>query len=467
MHISAHLDVDVIAVETEDQVSVLIELTAPSAPDTGTPRPPSTLEIVLDRSGSMSGPRIDGAKLALQQLVDRLDPTDNFGVVAFDNRVEIVVPAGPLTDKQSARSAIGAITARASTDLSGGYLRGLQEAERAAGAAGATVLVVSDGHANAGVTDPDKLEGIAADARRRGITTSSLGFGLGYDERVMSALARGGAGNELFAEEPDTAVGLISGEVEGLLAQTAQAASLLVRLTPAVRAAHIVNELPVTTNADGIVAELGSFYADEVRKILLVLDVPGIAALGLAQVATLEFTYVELPALKQHTVAVPLHVNVVPGDQAAGRVPDPVVRTELVYLRAQQAKRRASTHLSAGDAGAALKEIRAAQASVTQAMTGAPPELLAELAEEIESLTYLETETESGLITRAAKFSSADSYTKSSKRGRPPSRRPPTPPTGSPDVAGLRPAKPTAKSGTNRPAPTYSVVGRLLVRLSA
>ena len=74
---------------------------------------------------------------------------------------------------------------------------------------------------------------------------------------------------------------------------------------------------------------------------------PAIAALGLTEVATLEFTYVELPALKQHTITVPLHVNVVPGDQAAGRIPDPVVRTEVVYQRAQQAKREASSAWSA------------------------------------------------------------------------------------------------------------------------
>jgi Ca-activated chloride channel family protein len=432
VHINAHLDVDVIAVETEDQVSVLIELTAPPAPQSEAPRPPSTLEIVLDRSGSMTGPRLDGAKLAVQRLIDRLDPTDNFGLVAFDDRVEIVVPAGPMTDKQSAKSAIGVIGARGSTDLSSGYLRGLQEARRAAGATGATLLLISDGHANVGVTDPQTLEGVAAEARGRGVTTSSLGFGLGYDERIMSALARGGAGNELFAEEPDTAVGLIAGEVEGLLAQTAQAASMLVRLNPAVRAVQVLNELPVIATADGIVAELGSFYADEVRKIVLVFDVPGIAALGLAEVATLEFTYVELPALKQHMVAVPLHVNVVPGDQAAGRVPDPVVRTELVYLKAQQAKRRASTHLSAGDTEAALKEIHEAQETVTAAMASAPPELLADLTEEAESLTYLANETQSGLITRAAKYSSSDSYYKSSKRGR---SAPPPPSTPSPEPA--------------------------------
>jgi Ca-activated chloride channel family protein len=151
MRISAHLGVDVIAVETDDQLSVLIEMTAPPAPADETPRPPSTLEVVLDRSGSMSGGRLDGAKTALIGLIDKLDPTDNFGLVSFDDRVEMTVPAGPLTDKSAVKQAIANVDARGNTDLSAGYLRGLQEAGRVAGKTGATVLLISDGHAKRGL----------------------------------------------------------------------------------------------------------------------------------------------------------------------------------------------------------------------------------------------------------------------------------------------------------------------------
>ena len=428
MHISAHLDVDVLALEAEDQLSVLIELTAPPAPPTETKRPASTLEVVLDRSGSMHGGRLDGAKTALVNLIDQLDPTDMFGLVAFDNRVQVVVPAAPLTDKAEVKRAVAAVESGGSTDLSSGYLRGIQEARRAAGPAGATVLLISDGHANAGVTDPDTLAGIATEAHGHNVTTSTLGYGLGYDERIMSALARGGAGNEHFAEEPDTAIALIAGEVTGLLAQTAQAASLRIRPSTHVRRVQVLNELPVTNTDNEVLAELGSFYADEKRKVLLVFDVPGIPSLGLAEVASLVFTYVELPALKEHTVTVALPVNVVPGDDAAGRVPDPVVRTELVYLRAQQAKRRASSFLSAGDAAAALLEIRSAQVAVTQALKTAPPQLVADLAEEVEALRYLVDQTERGMISRAAKYSTMDVSYKSRTRGRtvPPSAVPPS-----------------------------------------
>jgi Ca-activated chloride channel family protein len=418
VRITAHLDVEMIALETDDQVSVMVELNAPPPPDTGAERTPSTFEVVLDRSGSMEGGRLSGAKTALTSLVDRLDTRDHFGLVVFDDKVDVVVPAGRLTDKTAVKRAIDGVYTRGSTDLSGGYLRGLQEARRVADAAGATVLIISDGHANAGVTDPDTLARVAAEAYTHGVTTSTLGFGLGYDERIMSAIARGGSGNEHFAEEPDTAVALIAGEVEGLLAQTAQAASLHIRLTPAVRSVLIVNDLPANKVDDGVLVELGSFYADENRKLVLTFDIPALAALGLTEVATLTFTYVELPALVQHTVTVPVHVNVVPGDLAAGRVPDPVVRTELVYLRAQQAKRRASTYLSNGDTDAALKEIQQAQRDIADAQVEAPETLAADLAEEAEALSYLAQETQSGSAFRAAKYASSTSSARLQKRGR-------------------------------------------------
>jgi Ca-activated chloride channel family protein len=442
VHINAHLDVEMIAVETDDQLSVMIELTAPAEPDNGdgAERVPRTLEVVLDRSGSMEGGRLAGAKTALASLVDRLDPRDHFGLVVFDDKVDVPVPAGKLTDKTAVKRAIGGVQTRGSTDLSGGYLRGLQEARRVAGPAGATVLIISDGHANAGVTDPEALARVAAEANTHRVTTSTLGFGLGYDERIMSAIARGGSGNEHFAEEPDTAVALIAGEVEGLLAQTAQAASLHIRFTPAIRGVLVVNDLPTNVVDDGLIVELGTFYAQETRKLVLTFDIPAVSALGLTEVATLTFTYVELPALVQHTVTVPLHVNVVPGDQAAGRVPDPVVRTELVYLRAQQAKRRASNLLGSGDPDAALKEIRQAQQEIAEAQVGAPDALVADLAEEAATLRYLAEETEYGSATRAGKYLSSTSQARLQKRGRSYSP-PPVPPVSPPDDPGSSPPR--------------------------
>jgi Ca-activated chloride channel family protein len=416
MHITTHLDLDVVALEGDDQISLLVELTAPAAAAGSTHRP-RTLVVVLDRSGSMQGERLSGAKRALADLIDRLDPEDRFGLVTFDNTVRLDIPAAPLTDKSQARQRIAAVHPGGATDLSAGYLRGLQEARRSVDGAGGTVLLISDGHANAGVVDPEQLGAVAAKAAADGIATTTVGFGLGYDERLLKAVAAGGNGSELFAETADQALTVIAGELDGLLSQTAQAAGVQVRMSPSCRRLKVINELTSAPTADGVQIELGAFYSGEVRRLVITFDVPGIAALGPAQIAELDFTWVELPGLVQHSVTVPVCVNVVPGDQAAGRVPDPTVRTELAFLRTQQVKRAAAERMSAGDAGGAAAEMRAAGAMLRTAMAAAPAAMMRDLSEDLAAIDRLADEAATGDLSRAAKALSADTSRKSRRRG--------------------------------------------------
>jgi Ca-activated chloride channel family protein len=416
MHITTQLDLDVIAFERDDQVSLLVELTAPT-PEPATERSPRTLVVVLDRSGSMAHGRLDGAKAALTALVDRLDPADRFGLVTFDDEVKVEIAAAPMTDKHAAKQRIAGVQPRGITNLSAGYLRGLQEAKRAKTDAGAAVLLISDGHANAGITDVDKLEGLAAAANHDAVTTSTLGFGLGYDETLMRAIAAGGTGSELFAEHADDAMVAIAGEIDGLLAQSAQAASVFIRMAAACKQLLVVNDMPTVVAADGVLVELGSFYAGEIRRLVVTFDVPGVAALGLTEIAGLDFSWVELPALVQHSVTMPVHVNVLPGDQAAGRIPDPTVRTELAYLQTQRAKRAAAEHMSGGEAGAALRALGRARGMASGVLRGAPASMRKELQDDIATIDLLAAEVSGGNLTRAAKVASADTTLKSRRRG--------------------------------------------------
>jgi Ca-activated chloride channel family protein len=224
MKINTTLDVTMVAHEQDDQVTALIDLEAP-ATIADAARPAASLEIVLDRRGSMHGAPLEGAKRAIIELVRRLEPTDNFGLVAFDNHAAVVVPAGPLTDKVEVIERIRGIEAGGSTDLGSGYLRALQEVKRVAGATGGTVLVVSDGHVNQGITDVDQFASVTARAYGEGLVTSTLGYGHGYDETLLAAIARSGSGNHVFAQDPDAAGAAIAAEVDGLLEKVVQAAS--------------------------------------------------------------------------------------------------------------------------------------------------------------------------------------------------------------------------------------------------
>ncbi|MEO9329042.1 vWA domain-containing protein [Gordonia aurantiaca] len=420
MKLSAALDVEMVAHESADEVTVLLELQAPAGPESK--RSPAALQVVLDRSGSMHGAPLEGAKKALAGVVAKLDPNDVLGVVTFDDDAQVVVPATPLSNKAAALAAIRSIHAGGCTDLSSGYLRGLQDLRRAAATAGirgGTVLVISDGHVNQGLTDVDRFAAVTAKAASDGITTSTLGYGRGYDETLLSAMAKAGNGNHVFADNPDAAGAAIAGEVDGLLSKSAQVATLVVRFVPQVTSLSLYNDLPAHQTGDGeVMIELGDFYAEEERKLLLRMKVDGLAALGLAQIATLELRYVETATLTEHSVSLPISVNVVPGDQASGRVPNPKVESEKLYQEGQAAKLEASKAFEAGDVGAGDALLRESAEQLRRASTLASPEEYMAIEQELRSIEELSARARvegAGYVSKATR----DSYHLANrKRGR-------------------------------------------------
>lgn len=132
----------------------------------------------------------------------------------------------------------------------------------------------------------------------------------------------------------------------------------------------------------------------------------------------LELRYVALPELIEETVTLPVTVNVVPGSEAAGRVPNPTVRTELVYQRSQSAKRTASQHLQDGDIAGATGALREALGDVTDSYAAALPELADDLRQEMMMLSGLIDEATGGSTSRASKMMTSDAALKSRNHGR-------------------------------------------------
>lgn len=397
MHISTHLDVDLVAIDESDQVTCLLELTAPVDVQAAA-RPGRTLVLVLDRSGSMSGEPLEAAKQATAALARRLGPQDCLGVVVFDDQAEVVLPCRPMADHHPddvARS-IARIDAGGGTDISSGYLLALREAKASLATTGqtsATVLLVSDGEANAGITEPDRIHDLARTATSSQIVTSSLGFGLGYDEVLLEALSRGGNGTHGFAPDIDTCVGALQQTVSDLLDVSVMATTVRIRPTAGlVDHISVHPDLPTWRDPDSLVLSVGDLFAGEQRRILIQVGVPGIPALGTCTVAEIEVQFTGVADLMDHRVVLPLTVNVVPGDQAAGRVPNPIVEVERLLVDVDEAKRQAAQSLREHDVDSAKQSLGTAMSQVAgmrREMSDAPRSLTGRLDEAAEELLGL------------------------------------------------------------------------------
>ena len=275
MDAAIKLDHSVLAVESEHTLHAMVELRAPEAP--AGDRPPLRLALVLDRSGSMAGEKLDTVKRSATFLHDRLGGDDSLAVVAFDDEVRLVAPLGP--PRPAVRDALAAIEAGGTTNLSGGWLKGLEELRRVSDGVRRVVLL-TDGLANVGISDPERLAATAHSAAELGVTTTTIGYGDGFQEELLTAMADGGRGRAYFAAGPDEAPAIFAEEFEGLSSIQAQNLSVEIRPAPEVEGVTIISDLPPTVVDGGIQVELGDIYGGELRRLVFRLHVPGIADLG-------------------------------------------------------------------------------------------------------------------------------------------------------------------------------------------
>src|SRR5688572_5302710 len=192
-------------------------------------RLPITVAFVLDRSGSMAGEKLLLAKRALDAALRMLHPQDRFAVVVYDDEVDVVVQTrrADADARLDAIERLARVQSGGATDLSTGWLRGCQQiAEHASSEAAVRCLLLSDGHANRGITDRDELADRAAQLRAAHVVTSTFGIGEGFDERLMTQMAHAGGGNAYFIEQAAQIADLLTSELGEALEIVARRAAV-------------------------------------------------------------------------------------------------------------------------------------------------------------------------------------------------------------------------------------------------
>lgn len=201
-------------------------------------RPHLSVHLVLDTSGSMSGEPITQARAAARHLVSRLAATDDFSLTTFSSSAEVAVTDGPVGVRRAViAKAIDAIDASGGTNISEGLRLAYEQASNPSIPRDAVrvVLLLSDGRANAGITDPQRLSMLALDAFQQGTQTSTFGLGVDYDGTLMSAIAADGAGGYYYLRDAEQMAPALSTELDKRLDPAATAVEVRVRLRPDVQ----------------------------------------------------------------------------------------------------------------------------------------------------------------------------------------------------------------------------------------
>lgn len=268
-------------------------------PDSGR-RTPINVAIVLDRSGSMRGEKIEKAKEAAVMAVGRLRADDIFSLVVYDTTVDVVVPATKVQDRELVCDAIRRIQPGNTTALFAGVSKGAMELRKFLDRRYANrIILLSDGLANEGPSTPGDLAELGTSLGREGITVSTIGLGLDYNEDLMTALAQKSDGNHIFAENAQDLDKAFTNEFGDVLSVVAQGVKAVVRCAEGIRPVRVLGR-EADIVGQTVTLNLNQVYGGQMKYLVLEVEVP--PRNELLTVANVDLTYTNMATLASETM---------------------------------------------------------------------------------------------------------------------------------------------------------------------
>ncbi|MCZ4314067.1 VWA domain-containing protein [Comamonadaceae bacterium G21597-S1] len=322
-------------------VEVLVRVQAPAQPaheqGAGGPRAriPLRLALVVDRSGSMSGAPLDEALRCVQHIGERLHPADELAVVLYDHDVQLPLPLARAPGARVVAQALAGVESGGSTNLFAGWEAGagqLRDGASAAGGAISRVVLLSDGQANQGWTDPAVIAEHCRQWLACGVSTTTVGLGRGFNEELMQAMASAGGGQQYYGQRAQDLFDAFDEELALLQAMRLRQ----LRVRPVASRGVIVEPLGrsgLVSNPDGWLGLPDLAWAAEAWTLLR-LHVPAQALAGIRPGAPFTALALTLQGVDadgvQHTWhAAPLALPVMPLSDLAGVPADETVARRL------------------------------------------------------------------------------------------------------------------------------------------
>lgn len=148
----------------------------------------SALAIVMDRSGSMAGEKLETAKSAAVAAAEVLGRNDSIGVFAFDSEAHVVTPMTRVTSTAAIAGQIAGLASGGGTNLEPAFRVAREQLQRTK-ARIKHMIILTDGQ-----TSGSGYEAMASQCRAEGMTVSTVAIGEGSFVGLLQAIAASGGG---------------------------------------------------------------------------------------------------------------------------------------------------------------------------------------------------------------------------------------------------------------------------------
>lgn len=206
------------------------------------------LALVIDRSTSMNGARMQNVKIAANDLLDVLDPEDRLALVTFSDRAEVIAPSDYAANSRNFKSAIAAMTPAGGTEIYQGLQAGLAEVRRHASSECVNhVILLTDGRTYG---DEERALLEARHASAEGINISAFGIGEDWNDEFLDNLVRLGGGVSHYIRAPSEVRTVLKQQIQGLGNTVVQRLRLEFNTVPYVRIQSVYRAAPYMEDLD-------------------------------------------------------------------------------------------------------------------------------------------------------------------------------------------------------------------------
>ena len=381
-------------------LDVLIRI-VPATPQVAVNRPPLNLGLVIDRSGSMDGRnKLTFAREAAVFAVQQLLPTDRISLTVFDDEVQTPVTNTVVENKAKIIETIRGIHSGGSTNLHGGWAEGSQQVRGGLVTGGLNrVILLSDGQANVGETNADAIGTDVHKAARSGVSTTAMGLGDDYNEKLLEAMANSGDGNYYYVESAGQLPGIFERELKELMGLSGNTVSLGLEPQSGVEIADTLNDLEKLSTGryplPNLIAGLPIYFVARLWVPALVTE---------CELLRVRLAWTEPKSTVRHELYASLSLPTVPAAIWDALAPNADVQERAALLEVARFKKQAAEHLAKGDRAAASQGIDSARACCIAA-----PQT-SEVGQELEAIGILVAQLEDGEDDKFNKHTTSQSH---------------------------------------------------------